>query len=182
MTIRIRAAVANDAALLAAFAERVFTRTFAPLNTPEDLAMYLPTAFGEHIQRRELEDPARVCLLAYVDDALSAFALLKVGSTDAAVFSDAPIEVERFYVDHAFHGLGLAAQLMAASVDMARERGGQTLWLGAWEKNPRAIRFYEKQGFVDVGSHPFVVGTDVQTDRVMARVLSADSGANAKAV
>lgn len=171
MTVHIRRAVVADAAALSVFAERVFTRTFAPLNTAEDLALYLPTAFGEHIQCRELEDPARVCLLAHVDGDLAAFALLKIGSTDAAVVGESPIEIERFYVDHAFHGQGLAAQLMAACVNAARELGGQTLWLGAWEKNPRAIRFYEKQGFVDVGSHPFAVGTDVQTDRVMSRAL-----------
>lgn len=162
--------------MIASFAERIFSRTFGPLNTPEDMAMYLASAFGESVQQRELADPARVYLLAHIGDHLSAFALLKVGSTNAAVTGESPVEVERFYVDYAFHGHGLAALLMSACIDTARERGGRTLWLGVWEKNPRAIRFYEKQGFVDVGSHPFVLGTDVQTDRVMSRELSIESG------
>jgi len=58
---------------------------------------------------------------------------------------------------------------MEACVAHALSRGGQTLWLWVWEQNPRAIRFYEKCGFTDVGSHPFVMGSEVQTDRVMAR-------------
>jgi hypothetical protein len=36
-----------------------------------------------------------------------------------------------------------------------------------WERNPRAIAFYVKCGFVDVGSKAFYVGSDCQTDRVL---------------
>jgi ribosomal protein S18 acetylase RimI-like enzyme len=53
----------------------------------------------------------------------------------------------------------------------ARARGAQTLWLGVWERNHRAQRFYAKHGFVDVGSHDFLVGKDRQTDRIMVRDL-----------
>ena len=97
------------------------------------------------------------------------------GATDAAVTGDSPVEVERFYVAYDFHGHGLAAHLMEACIETAVGRGGRTLWLGVWEKNARAIRFYEKRGFADVGSHPFVLGTDVQTDRVMQRAIGPAS-------
>ena len=56
---------------------------------------------------------------------------------------------------------------MGAVFDAARSAGDGHLWLGVWERNARAIRFYAKAGFVDVGSHDFVLGTDRQTDRVM---------------
>jgi len=169
--IDIRVATLDDAATIARIAERVFVRSFAAGNTPENLAAYLQTAFGEPIQRRELEDASCVYLLAYVDGALAAFALLRIGATEAAVQGDAPVEIQRFYVDHDFHGQGVAAHLMEACVAHALSRGGQTLWLGVWEQNPRAIRFYEKCGFTDVGSHPFVMGSEVQTDRVMVKRL-----------
>jgi RimJ/RimL family protein N-acetyltransferase len=55
--------------------------------------------------------------------------------------------------------------------DAAHELGGRTLWLGVWERNPRAIAFYEKCGFRDVGSHDFWVGNDCQTDRIMVTEL-----------
>jgi MOSC domain-containing protein YiiM len=61
---------------------------------------------------------------------------------------------------------------MAATVSAARARGAETLWLGVWERNPRAIRFYARCGFVDAGEKSFIVGTDVQRDRVMVRALS----------
>jgi ribosomal protein S18 acetylase RimI-like enzyme len=61
--------------------------------------------------------------------------------------------------------------MMDAVIDAARERGTGTLWLGVWERNTRAQAFYRKFGFVDVGSHTFMLGTDVQTDRLMARTI-----------
>jgi ribosomal protein S18 acetylase RimI-like enzyme len=54
---------------------------------------------------------------------------------------------------------------------VARDLGGRTLWLGVWERNPRAIAFYTKCGFADVGEHAFVFGTEQQSDRVMAHPL-----------
>jgi ribosomal protein S18 acetylase RimI-like enzyme len=82
------------------------------------------------------------------------------------------VEIRRFYVDRPFHGRGIAQALMRAVEETARTLGGRTLWLGVWERNPRAIAFYSKCGFVDVGQHDFILGTEEQTDRVMARALS----------
>jgi ribosomal protein S18 acetylase RimI-like enzyme len=64
---------------------------------------------------------------------------------------------------------------MAAAIEAAEAAGARTLWLGVWERNPRAIAFYRKAGFVDVGSQLFVVGTDPQTDRLMERSLASDA-------
>lgn len=61
---------------------------------------------------------------------------------------------------------------METVLDAARELGGRTLWLGVWERNPRAMAFYRKCGFRDAGSHQFVVGTDSQTDRIMVKQLT----------
>jgi ribosomal protein S18 acetylase RimI-like enzyme len=74
-------------------------------------------------------------------------------------------------VDKVHHGRGIAHQLMEAAIADAAARGAATLWLGVWEHNTRAQAFYRKFGFVDVGSHTFVLGTDVQTDRLMARTI-----------
>jgi len=83
-----------------------------------------------------------------------------------------PIEIARFYVDFRWHGRGVARRMMAAAAAEAERRGAATLWLGVWEHNPRAIAFYAKCGFEDVGSHVFMVGNDAQTDRLMAAPLT----------
>jgi ribosomal protein S18 acetylase RimI-like enzyme len=58
---------------------------------------------------------------------------------------------------------------MTAAVDAAKAAGAHTLWLGVWERNQRAIAFYRKSGFADVGTQIFVLGTDHQHDLVLAR-------------
>jgi ribosomal protein S18 acetylase RimI-like enzyme len=66
---------------------------------------------------------------------------------------------------------------MAAAQEAGRELGGRTLWLAVWERNPRAIAFYEKFGFRDVGRQDFRLGSDLQTDRVMVADLAGSPGA-----
>lgn len=165
--IRVRRAVVADAAQIAVFTERIFELTFGPDNSADDMAAYLLTAFGEDIQARQLAQSDCVHLILEVDGTLAACACLLSGATDPAVHGEAPVEIQRFYVDPEFHGVGIAFTLMQACMHTARAGGGRTLWLGVWERNRRAIRFYEKCGLLDVGSHAFVLGSDVQCDRVM---------------
>ncbi len=175
LEMHVRRATPEDAAVIADIAERVFVRTFEPDNDPANVAAYVRTAFGAAIQRAELTDPAVTYLLLEVDAQIAAFAQLRAGVTNPAVHGDAPFELERFYVDHDYHGRGVAAHLMDACLDVVREQGGRTIWLGVWERNARAIRFYEKHGFADVGEKTFLMGSDLQFDRVMTRPVSRAS-------
>jgi diamine N-acetyltransferase len=164
---RIRHATAADAAALAELGERTFRETFAAHNDPDDLEDYIGKTYGEPQQRAEIENPDGVTLLGETDGVLMAFAQLRRAPSPRG-----DVEIARFYVDRGHHGRGIAQSLMQAAEDAARAIGGTELWLGVWEHNLRAIAFYEKCGFRDVGSHPFLVGRDLQTDRLMSRVIS----------
>lgn len=164
---RLRRGQATDAAQLAAFAARTFADTFAAANRPEDIAAYLPTAYGISQQARELANPDIITLIIEHGSTIVAYAQVRLSDAPQCVDSAAPAELWRFYVDQPWHGRGLAPRLMAAVHDAAAELGGRTLWLGVWERNHRAIAFYEKCGFRDVGEHDFWVGGDRQTDRIM---------------
>ena len=169
---RIRLALPTDAAALAALAERTFRDTFAVDNTPEDMAAHVAQSYSPDHQARELSDPARTTFVAEGPSGeLTAYAQLRAGAAPACVTGPAPLELCHFYVERAHHGQGLAQQLMTAVLESAARRGAATLWLGVWERNPRAQAFYRKYGFVDVGAHTFVLGSDHQTDRLMARPL-----------
>lgn len=177
MTPTIRHASPADAPALAELAARTFRDAFGADNRPEDLAQHLATAYGPAQQARELADPGITTLVAEQDGTLVAFTQLRRGAPPAAVRGPAPIEVWRFYLAAEWHGRGLAQRLMAAVLEAAIAAGACTLWLGVWERNPRAIAFYRKAGYVDVGTHVFMVGTDPQTDRLMARpVADGDVG------
>jgi GNAT superfamily N-acetyltransferase len=92
----------------------------------------------------------------------------------ACIVQPDAVELHRFYVDRPWHGRAVAQALMAAARDAACALGAHDLWLGVWERNARAIAFYRKCGFVDVGSHHFFVGEDRQTDRVLVARLADD--------
>ena len=169
--VRIRRGVAADASALAAFAARTFHETFAADNRPEDMAAHLTSAFGVAQQTRELGDPDVATLLAFRTATLVAFAQVRRKPPPPCVTQPRPIELQRFYVDRPAHGTGVAQTLMAAARRAAHEFGGEYLWLGVWERNPRAIAFYAKAGFRDVGSTVFQVGPDRQTDRVLVAPL-----------
>ncbi len=170
--VSIRPATGKDAANLSAFAERVFFDTFAMDNTPEDIELYRQSTFSTELQAREIAAPGALVLLACADaNRLAGYAHLIPAEIPSCVADIEALEVRRFYVAHEWHGSGLAKSLMQEVVQHARTRGARTLWLGVWERNGRAIAFYRKFGFREVGSHPFLLGHDVQTDLVMAASL-----------
>lgn len=167
----IRRGTAADAPVLAALARDTFFDTFAASNDAGDMALHLERAYGVPQQAAELADPDVVTLLVEDGGQAVAYAQLRTGHVPDCVDGARPIELWRFYVSREWHGRGIAQALMSRVIAEAAIRGARTVWLGVWERNPRALAFYGKCGFVDVGEHVFLFGTDRQTDRVMARPL-----------
>jgi len=174
--VLVRRGVAADAPALAALAARTFADTFAADNRPEDLQAHLASSYGVRQQSAELADPDVVTLLAHWDGVLVAYAQVRRKPPPPCVTEGQAVELHRFYVDRAAHGRGVAGQLMLRVHGAARELGGRYLWLGVWERNPRAIAFYAKAGFVHVGSHDFFVGADRQTDHVFVAPVREPGG------
>jgi diamine N-acetyltransferase len=170
MNWTIRRAAAADAASLSELAERTFRDAFSSLNTAENMDLHCAGAFSPAMQAAEIADPGALTLVAEADGALVAFAQLHLQApAPACVPASSAVELHRIYVTQRLHGTGLAGALMAAVLDRAGRRAAAGVWLGVWEHNPRAIRFYQRHGFVEVGDHVFVVGTDPQRDLVMFR-------------
>lgn len=170
----VRRATIADAAPLSELGATTFRDTFAADNTPEDIARYLAETFTPEQQATELADPASIVLVAehraLADDVeLVGYVHLVAGVPPAAVQGPRPLELKRLYVARAWHGQGVAQSLMDAAVDAARAQGAGTLWLGVWERNPRAVAFYAKYGFTRVGEHTFMLGADAQIDWLLAR-------------
>jgi ribosomal protein S18 acetylase RimI-like enzyme len=168
----IRPAGVPDAPWLAELAERTFRETYAAHNTPENMERYVAGHFGADRQAAELADPRLITLVVEVEGRPAGYTQLGPTRAPACVTGAAPVEILRFYVDRPWHGQGVAGHLMDAAVGAAVGAGGRTLWLGVWERNGRAIAFYRKAGFVEVGKQTFVLGTDPQRDLVLARLLT----------
>ena len=172
----IRRAVPGDAAALAELGARTFRDAFEADNTPDDMALYLASSYGPDLQSAELRNAGIVTLLAEDETRLAGYSQLREGPAPDCVGGPRPIELWRFYVERAWQGRGVAQMLMAATIEAAAARGAGTVWLSVWERNHRAQAFYRKIGFEDRGEKAFILGTDRQTDRVMALALSQQDG------
>ncbi len=171
--LKIRRGNAEDAETLAPLAVKIFNDAFAsnPLNKPEDMSIYIAGAFSLEQTRRELDEQDSVFFIAEFADEMIGYAKLQENSTEDCISDTNPIELNRLYVAHDFHGQGVAEKLMLECFAEAERKNYQTMWLGVWEHNFRAQRFYEKHGFSTVGRHIFQLGSDSQIDLVMERKL-----------
>lgn len=169
--LAIRIAAAADAADIAELGARTFVNAFAPANRPEDIASYVAEAFSRDTIERELQDPGSVFLLLVRARANIGYAKLRKAAAPACVIGPDPVELERIYIDAGHQRGGLGGVLVNAAIGHARKRGHRTIWLGVWERNEGARRFYESHRFSLVGTKHFVLGSDRQTDVVMSRSL-----------
>jgi ribosomal protein S18 acetylase RimI-like enzyme len=170
-TLRIRYAAPEDAGALADFAARNFREAYESQMPWDDVQAYCESAFSIARQGAEISERSIVTLLAEVNATLAGFAQLRSGHAPACVESNHSIELWRFYVAARWQGQGIAQKLMTRAEEMAQDRGADALWLGVWEHNARAQAFYGKCGFVKVGTLPFTLGRELQTDLVMVRTL-----------
>lgn len=115
----------------------------------------------------ELDDDKSIFLIAEIDGRPAGYAKLIVGSIESGIEAGDPIELNRLYSHQEFLGKRVGQNLMNECLERARDRGHDVMWLGVWEYNPRAQRFYEKNGFRLVGRHTFQLGSDPQTDLLM---------------
>jgi ribosomal protein S18 acetylase RimI-like enzyme len=170
--LKIRSAEPGDAAALAQFAEESFRDAFERFNSAEDMASYVASAFDSELQRTEIADVHGAVLLVESAEGIVGYAQLLLAACPSEVEARPAMELQRFYVARDHHGSGVAQRLMHAALEVAAEHGAAAIWLGVWARNARAISFYRKVGFVDAGSKSFVLGMDLQTDRIMWRPVS----------
>lgn len=161
-----------DAGELSVFAARTYLDTYAHYAHPDKLHRHVGEAFAPARQAEELAEPHTITLLARRDH-LAAFAQVRRSDAPPCVGGALPVELHRFYVDRCWHGRGISQQLLAEARRAAATLGGATLWLKVWEHNARAIAFYRKSGFVDVGVSDFLVHDDRLTDRVLVTSLAS---------
>ena len=148
-----------------------FRQTFADSNTEENMTAYLDSAYNEKKLYKELSNPDSSFFFILVDECLAGYLKINEFPSQTDINDIDSLELERIYILKNFQGAGLGKDLLEHTISVAIERGKKYIWLGVWEHNERAKRFYQKNGFYRIGAHSFVVGDDVQTDYVMRKDL-----------
>lgn len=170
--VRIRKATIHDASLLSEVGARTFSDTFVAQNTEENMKLYLERNFNIQKITEEIGDAANVFLLAYAGDNIAGYAKVRATAENPeglnAMYA---LEIERIYVVKEFMGMHVGKALMEACLRHGRENGHDVVWLGVWEFNTRALKFYEQWGFEKFGQHTFMLGNDAQTDFLFKRKL-----------
>jgi len=168
----IRSVTVQDLNELQQLARTTFYDTFAEMNTPENMKQYLSTDLSEEKLRAELLNPDSKTFFIQTDGETIGYMKLNVGSAQTEQVDPGGLEIQRIYVKREYHGTSVGLTLLNYAIDLAMQEKNKFIWLAVWEKNPRAIRFYEKNGFITFGSHVFQLGDDAQTDILMRRPLT----------
>ena len=163
MELKFRKCSMDDLAILQALSRQTYDVTFRHMNTPENMTAYLDDAFGTDRLRGELANEDSDFYFLYAGGALAGYLKLNERAAQTDLGDPASLELERIYVTREFQGKGLGGALMGKALATARQRGKTFVWLGVWEKNEKAIGFYIKNGFYEIGRHSFVMGDETQS-------------------
>lgn len=169
--IVIRRVGLEDMDALQTISRQTFEETFAEGNSPENMAKYLEERLNSDILKTELSNHGSRFYFAEFNGEVIGYLKVNTGSAQTEYWDGAAVEIERIYVLHEFHGKKVGQVLYDKAIAIAHELHTDTVWLGVWEKNPRAINFYKKNGFVEFDKHIFRLGDDEQTDIMMKRSL-----------
>ncbi|MFN3997736.1 N-acetyltransferase family protein [Algoriphagus sp.] len=165
--IHIRKATSEDLGDLLHVARTSFLQEFTTGNKPENVQAYLNEAFTLEQFEKELDNPSSIFFVAEKAGEIIGYTKVNQVPAQTDIHDPDSLEIARLYVLEEHLGSGLGRRLLDTAIDFAKQNEKKYLWLGVWEMNARAIRFYEKNGLRIFGSHPFPFGDEIQTDFLM---------------
>lgn len=165
-TIKILPVDLEEVDELRKISEQTFLDTYAIHNTQENLDAHLLSTYNVELLRREIQEGICEYYFAKIGNEVVGYLRLNLAPHQTDVNDPLSIEIERIYILKEYQGKRIGHQL----IDFTKSRANKKykyVWLGVWEKNPKAILFYEKMGFVKFDIHTFKLGDDLQTDFLM---------------
>ena len=157
----------EDLQILVELSVNTFVSAFEKLNNPEDFKTYMNIVFSKEQLKKELLNENTSFYFVYNDKELVGYFKLNKKEAQTESFGNTSIEIERIYVLDKFQGQQIGKKMLLQIFELAKQDKVTFIWLGVWEKNTAAIRFYERHGFVKIGTHPYYIGNDKQTDWLM---------------
>ncbi len=162
----------EDVDILYPLSWRTFYESFHHLNKKANMDAYMDNAFAREKLLTELQNENSEFYFAKMGEVVAGYVKLNRKDAQTEFKDDACLEVERIYIDSSFQSNGMGTELINKVKEIARTSGVTYIWLGVWEKNPAAIRFYERHGFKIFSTHEFIMGDEVQMDKLMICKLS----------
>ena len=162
----------NEIGQLQDISRRTFFEAFSADNTEEDMKKYLEEGLSVEKLTSELNDPNTEFYFATLDYSVIGYLKINFGQSQTELKSNHSLEIERIYVLKEFQGKKVGQLLFDNAIRIARQKNFDYIWLCVWEKNLRAFKFYQRNGFVEFDKHIFKLGNDEQTDIMMKLKLN----------
>jgi len=170
----IRLATVDDVPLLCRLGAATFRETYRAISDPREVDEYADEHFTPGKVAAWFHKPCARTLLAVAGETPVGYAHLRHARVPACVADRKAIELSRLYLLGTAQGSGLGSAMMAAALAQAAQLEARTVWLGAYDRNVRALGFYARHGFTPVGTHEFEFGGRIYADPVLTRpVVSA---------
>lgn len=167
MSLIFKKCTLDEIDLLIDVSRTSFIDAFEKDNNPDDFKKYITKAFNREQMSSELLNPNSSFYFLIQDDGLFGYVKLNRKDAQKEQFDLKAIELERIYVLKEFQGKRIGEVALSMIIDMAKKANASCLWLGVWEKNTKAITFYENNGFITFDKHPYLIGEDEQYDFMM---------------
>ena len=165
--IKLRKCTIADLALLREVSIKTFRDAFEEHNNPHDFKIYLKEAFSYPRLEAELLNPEMTFYWVFTGSHRIGYCKINEGIAQTELQDTDGLELERIYILKHFQGKGYGRRLLDQIVQLARKKDKKYLWLGVWEHNLGAIRFYKEYGFTTFDKHPYYIGSDRQMDWMM---------------
>lgn len=163
----IRKATRDDCSTLHDLAVTTFLETYSSVNSEENMQNYLSENYSEEQLTLEMDNPFSEFYLAFLAQKAIGFLKINFGEAQTELKDNQSLEIERIYVLSEFHGKKIGQLLFDKALEIARAHQSKYVWLGVWEQNSKAIRFYQKNGLTEFDNHIFKLGSEEQIDILM---------------
>ena len=165
--IIVRTAKDSDFDILQSITNSTFIATYGAFNTTENMQAYLTSHFSKKALMEQFNNPEVQFFLAEQNDTTLGYMKVNRGASQTESNYPNTLEIERIYVLAKFHGKGYGKLLLQKAIEVAKTDLLENVWLGVWDQNPKAISFYERNGFSTFGVHEFILGDEPQRDYMM---------------
>jgi diamine N-acetyltransferase len=165
--LKIRKATYKDTELLLTIGRQTFFEKFTENNSEENMLQYASEAYTFEKIASEVNNANSQFYLATYKNQTVGYLKINFGEAQTELQDPQALELERIYVLKEFQGRKIGQQLFDKTLEIAKQAKLNYVWLGVWEENSAAIKFYEKNGLKAFSKHIFMLGDDAQTDIMM---------------
>ena len=155
--ISIIRAEEKEAQLLSEIAKQSFIESHGHSAKPKDINVYVTEKCSENFFREELRETKNIYHILYHDNQVAGYSKIIFDTP----YTNSPVKnitkLERIYLLKEFYNLKLGLTLIQFNIDLSKKNNQGGIWLFVWKGNPRALNFYQKNGFVIIGSYDFKI-------------------------